>query len=216
MSEPNYKEEYSRMIVENFENFDINDPGVKIKIQNFCSKFGFDENEVIQKIKLDKVLRAWFIKDPSKQNVFEKTFANFLSSIKKVKNFKKLPTSGKGSVFIINQEVRIKGDADKSITSQAKSMDFYFEYEGINVEFYVFHKYTNEAGGAQDNQRNDVTNAIDKASNPHINKKIFILFVCDGEYYVGKNWDDINAHISDSNFKLLKSGQIEKFLETYK
>ena len=62
-----------------------------------------------------------------------------------------MPTSGKGSVFIIKQEARIKGDGDKSITSQATSIDLYFEYEPINVEFYVFHKYTNEAGGAQDN-----------------------------------------------------------------
>ena len=58
MTEPNYKEEYSRMIVENFESFDIDDPGVKIKIQDFCSNFGFDEHEVIQKIKLDKGVRA--------------------------------------------------------------------------------------------------------------------------------------------------------------
>ena len=74
MSEPNYKEEYTRMIVENFENFVINDHGVKIKIQNFCSTFGFDENELILTITLFKVLWPLFIKPPSIHSVFPQTF----------------------------------------------------------------------------------------------------------------------------------------------
>jgi hypothetical protein len=212
MSEPNYKEKYSEMISDNLKNFNVNDDGVKKKIEKFCSKFGFDRDEVTKKINEEEFLRAFFIKEPAKQNLYEKIFGDFLKEMKGITICEKLPASGPDSIFIINQEVRVRRKSDNSITKQAKSMDFHFKYDGIDADFYVFHKYTKEAGGAQDNQKNDVINAIDKASAVHISDKIYVLFVCDGEYYNSKNWKDVDVHVRDDNFKLLKSGQIEEYL----
>ncbi|ARU91842.1 hypothetical protein SCLARK_001306 [Spiroplasma clarkii] len=57
-------------------------------------------------------------------------------------------------------------------------MDFYFKYGSIDVDFYVFHKYTGESGGAQDIQKNNVISAINRASSAYINKKyMFFLYV---------------------------------------
>ncbi|WP_146637998.1 hypothetical protein [Spiroplasma clarkii] len=115
---------------------------------------------------------------PLETNVYRKTFESFLKNIPNVFEFKKLPASGENSIFIINQEVRIKKDAEKSITSQGRTMDFYFKYGSIDVDFYVFHKYTGESGGAQDIQKNNVISAINRASSAYINKKyMFFLYV---------------------------------------
>ncbi|ARU91843.1 hypothetical protein SCLARK_001307 [Spiroplasma clarkii] len=77
MSEPNYKKEYLNLINENFNSFNINDEDTKLKIKNFCGKFGFDEDKVTKQISNDKILRAWFIKDPSKQMFIERHLNHF-------------------------------------------------------------------------------------------------------------------------------------------
>ncbi|AOG59993.1 hypothetical protein SHELI_v1c00380 [Spiroplasma helicoides] len=219
MSKPNYDEQFKKKIKENFEVFDINDSNVRTKIQNFSKKYVLDFKTVLEEVEKSDIVKAFFIKDPTKQNIHEDTFGDFLKNIKGVKNYIQLP-KGKNSentVFIINQEVRMGSKTQKSITSMSKSIDFKFNYKNLNTDFYVCHKYTNEPGGAQDNQKNDVINTIKNASSPYINYDIFILFVCDGNYWSKKekNFIEVSSHINNENFKLINSEDLEDFLNKF-
>ena len=85
----------------------------------------------------------------------------------------KLPASGKNCIRFNDS-----GDIVSNSAGSTKSADF-----KIN-DYYVTQKYTNEEGGAQDNQRNDVIDFLKKGSLKH---KVAALV--DGSY-----WD---KHISD-------------------
>lgn len=70
------KKERSKLLLENYEDLinNINDDIYKIKIQNFIERFDLNLtiNDIIDKIKSDKIFAYFFIKDPIKQNIYEK------------------------------------------------------------------------------------------------------------------------------------------------
>ncbi|AXK51609.1 hypothetical protein [Spiroplasma alleghenense] len=108
-------------------------------------------------------------------------------------------------------------DLPDSIRKKSKSMDFKFNYKDLKTDFYVFHKYTKESGGAQDNQKNDVIFSMQSAKSPYPCEKNFVVFyICDGEYYDEQKMNELNNHINGiSNFYLIKSENLEKCLKKY-
>lgn len=131
------------------------------KVYNFATKFGFNIDEVNQAIKDNIFLAACFIKDPSKQNFTEKLVAEVLK-------IEKLPAAGKNCIrFDENGDIL---SANKRNVS--KSADFYIDNR------YYTQKYTNEAGGAQDNQYKDVMDFLVKGSKKHL-----VGAIVDGIYW---------------------------------
>lgn len=125
-----------------------------------------------------------FCKDPSKQNVSE-------ILAEKILGVKKLPSSGKNCIrFNDNGEIVYNKELN------TKSADFF--YNG----FYATQKYTNENGGAQDNQFADVVDFLKRGSI-----KYKIMAIVDGAY-----WDD-KKEILKNEFKNNKNVLITSITE---
>lgn len=142
----------------------IDEDWVKEKIKNHVEAFNgiISYEEVREGILNNIVIASKFCKDPSKQNISEKAAIELLK-------VKKLPQSGMKSIRFNDN-----GDIVHTATGNTKSADF------MLGEYYATQKYTNEAGGAQDNQRNDVIDFLKRGS---IKNKV--AAVVDGKY-----WDE--------------------------
>lgn len=154
------------------------DKHLENKIQMFVERTGLNKQQSLnikdKILALDEFAISVFMKDPKKQNVYEKILLKHLtdSGI----NAKKLPPSGKNALYCKNG--RIKNIQKKDRPKELKSLDF--EIKINNKVIYLVHKYTNEDGGAQDNQYNDVIhqlNNLDSNTTPNV-------WLClDGPYY---------------------------------
>lgn len=116
----------------------------------------------------------------AKQNPSERAEAAFLTDAKKenkIKDYTKLPAKGK-KCFRLNSSGAILQGATKKDTS--KSLDFLITLNSGKL-VYISHKYLNEAGGAQDNQVEDVINMLKFAKN-NVDENIIFAGVVDGNY----------------------------------
>ena len=145
------------------------------KITNASNRWGISEEEIIKSVSNDLVAAAHFAKDPIKQNIYELAAAEHISKQKYITCFKKLPNN---KLVIIKGEIRDKKDTKSA--SGAKSIDFSWSYKGIKV--YASHKHTNQEGGAQDNQYQDLQNFIREARG-NKDKGIVFIAIADGPYY---------------------------------
>ena len=155
------------------------------KIQTYCDKTGYDFDEVVKKINNDEMFAVTFATDPARQNLYENLAGDYIKSIEFIEDFQKLPHSGKDALYIVRGSViNGKTKSDSGGTTEAKSIDFYWEYK--NKKFYAFHKYTRESGGAQDNQYNDMKSFIENANNS-ANQNHFFFAIADGAYFDTQN-----------------------------
>ncbi|PWV43541.1 hypothetical protein [Candidatus Phytoplasma asteris] len=121
------------------------------------------------------------------------------------------------SIFIKKQEIVQKKEINQYISSKGKSIDFSFKYKDLEIIFYVFHKYTKESGGSQDNQKNDVKISIEEAKTDtqKYNKNIMILFICDGDYYSEYKMKELKKVANQQNLKVLSSNELQFFLDQF-
>lgn len=146
-----------------FENYMNED--YQLKIKNYCKKFGLKPEEVNNKLKSkDYFVASVFAKDPLKQNITETLVENILKS-------PKLPAGGKNCIRFDE----VGNITNKKGNNVSKSADFY-----INGVYYT-QKYTNENGGAQDNQFADVEQFLRNGS-----KTTKVGAILDGEYWSSK------------------------------
>ncbi|WP_284928804.1 hypothetical protein [Candidatus Phytoplasma sp. AldY-WA1] len=213
MKKIDYKTKYREQLKQNLENFNIKDKKTLKKIKKFCEKFNFIQEEVETSIKHNNFLKAWFILEPLKQNFYEKVFGEFLKNdingifeVYKPKN-----------IFIKKQEIVQKKEINQYISSKGKSIDFSFKYKDLEIIFYVFHKYTKESGGSQDNQKNDVKISIEesKTDTQKYNKNIMVLFICDGDYYDKNKIQELKKVTTQQNLKVLSSNELQFFLDQF-
>lgn len=181
----NYEKAYKKQILENVEQVlsEINGSQMRVKIKNWADKFGYDFEQIKNKIKNDEIFRCVFAKDPAKQNIYQNIAAQIIKSTKGVSEFKVLNSGGAKALYIINGSVF----AGKDLTNKnqnAKSIDFRFKYGKFS--FFVSHKYTKSAGGAQDNQYKDVQEFLREARDSTLANTIF-LAICDGDFYKHKD-----------------------------
>ena len=141
---------------------EIDKKWVSNKIHNHIIAFDgiFTYEEVKEAILTNDIVASKFCKDPGKQNISENLAAEVLE-------LDKLPATGKNA---------IRFDDNGNITSissgNTKSADFI--YNG----YYATQKYTTEAGGAQDNQKNDVIDFLKRGSISHK-----VAAIVDGDYW---------------------------------
>ena len=186
---PNYEAEFLKQQSENNalvrDQVRQRDKNIMQKIQTFCERSGFDFDDVIQKINADEMFAYTFATDPARQNLFEKLAAEYIQCIGFISDFKKLPGSGANTMYIVNGSL-IDGvhlSASGGAT-EAKSIDFFWKYK--EKQFYAFHKYTRQSGGAQDNQYNDMKAFINNA-NSSTNQNYYFMAIADGEYFNTQN-----------------------------
>lgn len=108
------------------------------------------------------------------KNYFEKNLKCFVTN---------LPNGGINSMLLQNGEKIHKNNVDKTLPYSSKTIDLEINKENnknMNNDFYIVHKRTMEAGGAQDNQFNDAKSFL--YAHPKTSKNILILCL-DGKYY---------------------------------
>lgn len=175
---------------------------ITLKIKNWLKKVNLNNKHI--KVILDfidasndemkDVILSFFMKDPSKQNSYEKILKEKIqNSFKDNKNFsiKSLSKSGPNTYYALHEKIETYGDKTKKIIEGVRSLDFLIEYKNKKEEskkIYIFHKYTKETGGAQNKQ---LTEAINQAK--HIGESLSdIVWLClDGEYYNEERLDQI-------------------------
>lgn len=171
-----------------------NESWMKTKISSFSEKWGFSYKRVESEIKDNKIVAASFAKDPSKQNFYQTQALVFLNSMSIVETAEQMKSSGSESLFIIDGKI-CKGDK-KLKKNNHKSIDFQITLKNGKVIF-ASHKYTKEAGGAQDNQRNDLITFVNEAEK-YYGDFIFAV-IADGDYYLkDKTWLEFIKNKSNS------------------
>jgi hypothetical protein len=147
------------------------------KVKSFCVTFEFEYDAIINLLRQNVYFAAHFIKDPGRQNFYENQALEYLRSYSIFDTVVKLPASGNDSLLIINGRLFRRSEIQNA--ENHKTIDFHAITNDINL--YIAHKYTAEAGGAQDNQYNDLINFITQA-NQYIGDDYFIA-LADGNYY---------------------------------
>lgn len=128
------------------------------KIENWAVRYGYDKDEVEQKILMDDMFAASFAKDPMKQNYTEKIAEQLLQ-------VKHLPNTGIS--FTKDGEL-----CSHPAAGNSKTVDF------IKDGVYITQKYTRGQGGSQDNQYRDVIQFLTYGS-----KNYKVAAYVDGSYY---------------------------------
>lgn len=157
------------------------------KIEKRCAKYGFRYGEVIGSIAASPITAAEYAKSATRQGVAEKI--QFEALDKNGVKIEKLPSSGPGAIRILDGKLVYGslGVTDRS----TKAID------GRRANDWVFFKYTEDFGGAQDNQGRDVLNFLDSA-NDYITKNsnnYRFVAVIDGQYYK-RNWQLFNQYVN--------------------
>jgi len=156
---------------------EIDEAWVAKKINNHLERHPYLNitfDEIKTSILSNDLIASFFIKDPSKQNFSEKMFATLISNIEGVEDFEDLSSST--DLYLKNGKlVRL---ANRPIN--LKTVDYLFEYKGNR--YICTQKYTNEKGGAQDNQYHDVATFLQNSIGLSKEDGIAIALV-DGDYY---------------------------------
>lgn len=208
----NYEKIKKEQLKKNFDFFNKNyrNDDFQLKIDKYCEKFDISKKDVLNKIASgDKITISIFVKDPAKQNFYEKTAANYIKKLDNVYNFKNLANSGKNAIFIFQDTIRKN---NFKIDYKTKTVDFMWKTYPNNVQYYAYHKYIREKGGAQDNQFNDVLCSIKSTKNPNSNSKHKVLFICDGHYFNKKKLNELREKIQNKNHKVLKIEELKEYL----
>lgn len=184
MRKIDYDSGYKKMIAQNLQevrdNIDTKD--MKIKIENYCTRYGLPYAFVRRKILMDNIFAIAFAKDPSKQSFHQHCAADFIKQLPNVEGFAELPAGGTNALFVLNGCVVNKASVPDS--NDTKSIDFHWSMNVNNkpIHFYAAHKHTDQEGGAQDNQYNDLK-AFMKHGQKNTAKNVYFLAIGDGPYY---------------------------------
>lgn len=170
-----------------FENY--MDENYQLKISNYCKKFGLAPEDINDKLKnKDCFVASVFAKDPLKQNITEMLVETILKS-------SKLPAGGKNCIRF--------DEAGNTTTEKgnniSKSADFYID------RVYYTQKYTNENGGAQDNQFADVEQFLRNGS-----KTTKVGAILDGEYWNSKRENLKKDFDKNPNVKITSVDELYK------
>ncbi|MDA7958173.1 MAG: hypothetical protein MPI95_03665 [Nitrosopumilus sp.] len=173
---PNWETALVNRWRENFDNFDIAQE--RTKIVRFCQKRGIQFEDIMEAMEREPMMRWYFVKDPKKQNIYERVAAEYLRAMELVINFRHLTSRElllAGGMTMGTNEARQRG-ADP----RAKSIDFRWT-TGTHTVF-ASHKYTEESGGAQDNQYRDLLDFMEEARRSTAPDVVFIA-IADGPFY---------------------------------
>lgn len=134
---------------------------------------------------IKELLLTFLMKDPKRQNIYERVFYEEIQNAGF--NIKKLNSNGKKACYIFKDQILTGSEIISNgfnKPKELKSLDFSITLD--NHTIYIVNKYTNENGGAQDNQYNDVITQLKEIGDLTENK---VWFCLDGKYYTKQKID---------------------------
>lgn len=157
----------------------LQEKNITKKITTYAWRFGYNEEQIREKIRSDKMFAAHFATDPKKQKLHEVAAADWLAGIPSVEKFESLPSSGRGSLYVTADGEIQEGRG----RAPGKSLDFRWITKGKTC--IASHKYTDQTGGAQDQQFNEMVELLKRFRNCAEADYVLIVIV-DGPYYTEK------------------------------
>lgn len=185
MKQLDYKEMFKQRRLQNIDKvkdaLENNEEWLELKINNHIEKWGeiLDKETLIYEFNTTKTVPTFFAKDPSRQNLTENYCKDFLEQFEEIKSVDLLPKGGKKALSIVDGKI----DFTKNLidTKSTKSLDLKIILSNNQV-ILASHKYTNEKGGAQDNQKRDQEMFIRNAAL-YVGNEYTFMAICDGDYY---------------------------------
>lgn len=178
----NAEEVYTRLMED--------EPNILKRISTFIWRFGYDEDEVREKIYDDKVFASWFAKEPRRQGLHEAIAADWLNQEELTSDFDTLPKGGPNAYYVTSDGEIRKGMQDPP----GKSIDFMWRTG--NTDFFAYHKYTKEGGGNQDSQYKEMRDALGRFQSSGERGKALLVIV-DGPYYTPAKMSDLERFVRD-------------------
>ena len=160
-------------------------PKFENKIRTYCKKYSLTRGEVIASILSDDVAASVFAKSASRQRTAEKAQLEYMQYIRGIR-VEKLPSSGYNSLRLQGGEI-VKGNVPKTVGS-TKTFDAVSDNH--HTVDYIYQKFTNGFGGAQDNQAMDAVRFLESAHEyveTHDDNVRFVA-ILDGSYYT-RHWN---------------------------
>jgi hypothetical protein len=165
---------------------EISEKWVDIKINNHLERnphLALSNQEIKELILENDLVASFFAKDPSRQNFTEKIISKTIKSIEGVENFEDLPSSTYW-YLVDGKVVKLK-----SRPIGIKNIDYIFSFRG--KRFVCTQKYTKDAGGAQDNQFNDIVSFLQQSLN--MEEGTIAVAIVDGAYYTKEKIEKLRA-----------------------
>jgi hypothetical protein len=181
------------------------DPQLIKRLSSHGQKYGYTLEEVYKQARRNKYFGETFAVDPKKQNIYENLAFERIKENKSVSSLIKPPGGGADSVIIeestglLTTRGKLK-ELGREDAETTKSADFIWIAHG--TLFVASHKYTQESGGGQNHQRDDLAkflNAVPEKTQyaspssvlyHHEDETmlpvVFIAFA-DGPYYIEDN-----------------------------
>lgn len=166
---------------------EIDTSDVKVKIENHAKRFDymFSPGEIREQILTNDLTASLFCKDPAKQNIAETYGLKLLK-------LEKLSSRGKNCIRFSST-----GEIVHTSSGNTKSADTI--YNGA----YTTMKYTEEDGGAQDNQKRDVIEFLEKGSKQHK-----VCAILDGPYWTKGREELKNLFKNNTNVTITSIDEI--------
>ncbi len=185
------------------------------RVRGFMWRFGYRENDVLQKIRTDSMFAAWFAKEPRRTGLHEVAAAGWIETLPWVSDFEVLQKSGKNALKV-SSDGNIESETNRR-KLPGKSLDFRWRTGGKT--FYAMHKYTQEGGGNQDSQYKEMAELM-KCFLQCQNRDVVLLIIVDGAYYEERDRQRItelrkNQRETPPKSYVFPLGEIPELLEQY-
>jgi len=155
------------------------------KIRTYCRKYDLTRSTVLASILSDDIAASVFAKSASRQRTAEKAQLEYMQLERGVR-VERLPATGFNSIRIQAGKL-VKGNMPKTVDS-TKTMDAISDNH--HTIDYLYQKFTDGFGGAQDNQAMDAIRFLEAAQeyvDTHDDRIRFVA-ILDGSYYV-RHWN---------------------------
>lgn len=148
-------------------------------IARHADRFGHTEEEVIDAVLSSEVAYRFVLgKHVGRMDYWETALVEYLKTLPMVDKAVKLPKTGRGRLYVVQGKLA----SSKPVGLHIKSIDIQITFAN-GAEAYVIHKFTGEAGGAQDNQWREALAALEQLKVAKASS-IVLIAVLDGDYYV--------------------------------
>jgi len=163
------------------------------KIKTYADKYSLTRGAVVASILSDDVAASVFAKSASRQRTAEKAQLEYMQYNRGIR-VERLPSTGFNSLRLQGGEI-VKGNMPKTVDS-TKTFDAISDNH--HTIDYLYQKFTDGFGGAQDNQAMDAIRFLESAHeyvDAHDDRIRFVA-VLDGIYYT-RHWDVFTSFRSD-------------------
>jgi hypothetical protein len=153
-----------KLVLQNLSNHSLEeleevDPQLVKRLSSHGKKYGYSSEEVYNQARSNKYFGEVFAVDPKKQNIYENLAFERIKQNSSVSSLIKPPGGGVDSIVVEESTglLTTRGklqESGREGSETTKSVDFV--WLAHNTLFVASHKYTQESGGGQNHQRDDL------------------------------------------------------------